>query len=91
MKKGYEIRLFGRVQGVGFRYFTQRKGKKLNLKGFVKNMPDGSVLINVFGEESQLNKFIEEVKKGPVTANVENFKKEEINVNNSYEGFSIRY
>ncbi len=91
MIKGYKIQLFGRVQGVGFRYFTQKNANKLNLKGFVKNMPDGSVLINVFGEESKLKIFINKVKKGPVTANVKKFKKEEIQVDDNYKSFRVKY
>lgn len=91
MKKGYEIELYGRIQGVGFRYFTKRLANKLNLKGFVKNMPDGSVLINVFGDENNLDQFLSKVKEGPVSANVENYNKQKIPDDNLYKHFRIKY
>ncbi|MFV0269489.1 MAG: acylphosphatase, partial [Draconibacterium sp.] len=41
----YEIKVNGRVQGVGFRYFTKKQADIRGLKGWVKNAPDGSVLV----------------------------------------------
>ncbi|ABB39240.1 acylphosphatase [Oleidesulfovibrio alaskensis G20] len=40
----------GRVQGVGFRYWTKRKAAALGLRGWVKNAPDGTVMLEAAGE-----------------------------------------
>ena len=60
-----EIRVTGRVQGVGFRYFTMNAAMPLQLKGWVKNMPDGSVLIRAAGSEAAMTSFREAVRQGP--------------------------
>lgn len=44
------MKIFGRVQGVFFRDFVQRKAKELNLSGWVENEPDGTVQIVAEGE-----------------------------------------
>ena len=47
--KNISIRVTGRVQGVWFRKYTADKANELGLYGFVKNLPDGSVYIEVSG------------------------------------------
>ncbi len=66
-----ELRVEGRVQGVGFRWHTQRAALGLGLVGWVKNMPDGSVLALAKGESEQLAKFREAVRRGPAFARVD--------------------
>jgi len=88
---GRVIYLYGRVQGVGFRYFTQKNANKLGLKGFVKNEMDGSVLIHVFGERKKVVEFTNTVKKGPFSADVRDYEVKEIDFDSSYKGFSIKY
>ena len=63
--------VFGRVQGVGFRYFTWQEAKKLGLKGSVRNRIDGSVAVIAQGDETQMTDFEEWLNKGPKTAKVE--------------------
>jgi acylphosphatase len=63
--KRIEIRVFGFVQGVGFRAYTRRRALELNLKGFARNERDGSVYIVAEGEEENLIRLLEAVKKGP--------------------------
>ena len=60
----------GRVQGVGFRYFVNRAAINYDIKGYVKNLPNGDVEIDAEGEEYKLNLFINECKKGPSYANI---------------------
>ncbi|MDI1240733.1 MAG: acylphosphatase [bacterium] len=55
----------GMVQGVGFRYFTQRAAAKHQVKGFVRNMPDGRVEAFAQGSESQVNGFRDDIATGP--------------------------
>ncbi|HEW63946.1 acylphosphatase [Fervidicoccus fontis] len=66
------IKVYGIVQGVFFRSFTRKVAKELNVKGWVRNCIDGSVEIVAEGEEDALFKLINEVKKGPPAAVVEN-------------------
>jgi len=66
------IRIEGRVQGVGFRYSAFHKAKELNLKGYVKNQPDGSVYVEIEGDEDSINKFILWCYQGPPMAKVTN-------------------
>ena len=61
----------GRVQGVWFRANTQKKAKTLDLKGWVKNLPDGRVEAVFEGEKEQIDLVIEWCKKGPSFARVD--------------------
>ena len=53
------------VQGVGFRYFTQRAAAKHQVKGFVRNLPDGRVETFAQGSEIQVNGFRDDIATGP--------------------------
>lgn len=70
--KCLSITIKGRVQGVGFRYQTQNAAKKFGIKGFVKNMPDGSVYAEACGKEKDIELFVDWCRKGPMLANVTN-------------------
>lgn len=61
----YKIHINGYVQGVGFRWRTLREAASMDIKGLVKNMPDGSVYIEAEGTRKQLRDFVEWCKKGP--------------------------
>lgn len=58
-------RVYGRVQGVGFRYTTQYEAKKLGLTGYAKNLDDGSVEVVACGEEGQVEKLMQWLKWRP--------------------------
>ena len=58
-------RVKGRVQGVGFRYFTQDTAERLGLSGYVKNRPDGDVELEVEGPAEKVAELIEAVRRGP--------------------------
>lgn len=60
----YSIIVDGRVQGVGFRFFTQLIASELNLTGYCKNLYDGKVEIEVQGTEENISKFIVKIKNG---------------------------
>ncbi len=86
--KGKSIHLFGRVQQVGFRYYVYRFASELGVKGFVKNMPDGSVLIEAECENQTMNVFIEHCKKGSLHSVVSKCESSTIEVND-YKDFKI--
>lgn len=60
-----EIRVTGRVQGVGFRWMTQMVAQNLHITGTVANNMDGSVQILAVGEPADMAKFVAAVKASP--------------------------
>lgn len=63
--------VIGRVQGVFFRQSTLHEAQRLNLGGWVRNMPDGSVEIEVEGEEQTVAELVRWAHSGPPSARVE--------------------
>lgn len=70
----YKIHVTGRVQGVGFRWSAASEAKYRGIKGFVKNLSNGSVYIEAEGSREQLNAYVEWCKKGPGLGFVESVK-----------------
>ena len=60
----YYIVVEGRVQGVGFRFFCSMTAKPLDLTGWVRNMDNGMVELEVQGSDESIEKFIRTIKKG---------------------------
>jgi acylphosphatase len=58
----------GRVQGVNFRYYTQRRARELGLTGYVHNLWDGTVEIVAEGRRSELDELLEFLQVGPRAA-----------------------
>ncbi len=70
--KHYKIKVTGKVQGVWFRKYTQEKAQALNLKGFVRNEPDGSVYVEVENrDEARLKAFVQWLHQGSPLSKVE--------------------
>lgn len=65
------IYVSGFVQGVGYRNFTKHHARKLQLTGWVQNLPDGRVEALVQGPKHKIEVLIKILKKGPFTADVE--------------------
>ena len=55
----------GKVQGVFFRYTVKKHANRYNLKGFAKNLPDGTVEVRVVGKKSDLQAFFNNILKDP--------------------------
>ena len=91
VRTGIRIRVEGRVQGVGFRFFTQRKAEAYDLKGNVRNMPDGTVEVVAVGPVSILEGFIEDLREGPSGSRVRECRVEWFENQETFTGFSIRY
>jgi len=70
----YAVNLYvsGRVQGVGFRFYTVRVAKRFGITGWVRNLYDGRVEIYAEGPKANLQGFIDEIKIGPPSAHVSN-------------------
>lgn len=68
MERHLQIKIYGQVQGVGFRYAAKLTAQKLNLKGFAGNQDDDSVLIEVEGGKEELENFLTWCRRGPASA-----------------------
>jgi acylphosphatase len=80
----------GRVQGVGFRYFTEAAAAREGLAGWVRNLPDGRVEISIEGEAESVERFEHKIAHGPPGARVGDFEVEEIVPSYRGTGFSVR-
>ncbi len=87
----YEILVSGVVQGIGYRSFAVQKANKLDIKGYVKNLADGKVMVLAMGEQKNLNAFIESLKIGPAFASVKKLDLRKLNSDIDYEDFHIEY
>lgn len=85
------LKIEGRVQGVGFRYFTRKSAEKYSINGWVKNMRDGTVEAVLVGSESSVLSMTEKLKRGPSTANVTGVKEIFTEKNpEDFQSFTVR-
>ena len=70
-------RVYGSVQGVGFRYFVQRAARQAGLTGWVRNLPDGTVEALAVGTPDQIAALRRQLEVGPGRAGVEGVDEEE--------------
>ncbi|HYV51036.1 MAG TPA: acylphosphatase [Dongiaceae bacterium] len=63
--------VYGRVQGVNFRHYTAREGERLALRGWVRNLPDGTVEVEAAGDPASLDALFRWLQHGPPAARVE--------------------
>jgi acylphosphatase len=71
MRVARRFLISGRVQGVGFRWFTQAAAARENIHGWVKNLPDGRVEAAAEGDADALERFERALRHGPPGARVE--------------------
>ena len=86
-ERGFRVR--GRVQGVGFRWWTRRVACTLRIVGTVRNRSDGTVEIRARGSAGALASLARELRKGPAGARVEEIEDFEIEEPLLREGFDI--
>jgi len=91
MDKCVDIVVKGRVQGVGFRWYVQQKAVALNLTGFVRNLPNQDVELEVEGDEEKLKQLIVQVRKGPTFSKVIDLVLEWREAKGLYDSFDITY
>jgi len=65
-----KMQVYGRVQGVGFRYMTKILADDIGVYGIVRNEYDGSVYIEANGDADKVTLFIQKVKESPSPAGV---------------------
>ena len=69
-REARRLTVSGRVQGVGFRYFTLRAAEELGVAGWVRNLADGRVEVHAEGSPSALELFAARLGRGPSFARV---------------------
>jgi acylphosphatase len=79
----------GRVQGVGFRFFTQDIARCEGVMGIVRNLPDGRVEIVAEGDDESLARLEAAVWRGPSHARVEHVEVESLPATGRYAGFAV--
>ena len=90
-KTAADIIVEGRVQGVGYRYYAQRRAEHLGLAGYVMNLKDGRVRARVEGPRVDIEDFVRSLEKGPPLSSIERVTVRWLPVSGRYAGFDIRY
>jgi acylphosphatase len=89
--KKLEITVSGRVQGIGFRYFTLQKAIAYGIMGYVRNTYDGKVEVVAIAENTAMENFVIELRNGPRMSVVENMEIVEMATVGNYENFRIKH
>jgi acylphosphatase len=91
MDASVHIIVEGLVQGVGYRWYAARRAQALGVRGFVRNLYDGTVEVRASGDRSKLEELIRDLKVGPRSAHVTNMKIEwDLPENSPDSQFEIR-
>lgn len=80
----------GRVQGVGFRYFTESVAAREGLHGWVRNLPGGSVETRVEGDAESVERFERAIRHGPPAARVDQVEVDDEVPDGRESGFAVR-
>ncbi len=80
----------GRVQGVGFRYATKREAMGFDVFGWVRNRSDGRVEMHVDGEPEEVDAFLEAIRDGQLSGNIQGEEIHDLPPLEDVSGFSIR-
>ena len=89
--KAVHILISGRVQGVGFRWFAEKRASELAVTGYVRNLPEGDVEVLAQADDQTLESFCRELRQGPRFAEVDEFSMKPVPVDVSLQGFGVRY
>jgi acylphosphatase len=84
-----EILVEGRVQGVGYRAFAQRRARERRLTGFAVNLHDGRVKIRVEGDRERVQAYVRDLELGPPLAHVARMSVTALPYSGRYRDFSV--
>lgn len=80
----------GRVQGIGFRYSVKQLAMGFDVTGWIKNLADGRVELQLMGEEEEVDEFIQEIiEESTMARNITDTRTEEIPLLDNVQGFRI--
>ncbi|MCL2833237.1 MAG: acylphosphatase [Treponema sp.] len=86
----FHAKIHGKVQGVGFRYYTVQEAKKTGVYGWVKNIENGDVEVWAEGSQKNIDSFLKWLYRGPAGARVSSIEKDDIPVQ-GFKEFNIEY
>lgn len=86
-----EVLVGGRVQGVGYRNFAQRRAHDRRLTGYAVNLPDGRVKIRAEGDLEAIEQFVRDLEQGPPLARVDRVDVSSVPFSGRYGEFGIRF
>ena len=81
----------GNVQGVGFRWSVRHAAKGFDVTGWVRNLPDGRVELNVTGEEEEVRAFLDSIVRGELHSLIHKQTEKKLDKPVSARGFEIRH
>lgn len=91
MEKRLQITFSGTVQGVGFRYTTERIARRHGVRGFVRNLPDGRVEVAAEGEEAILQSFVADIQASGLKHYIREAKTDWEESRREFQVFDIRF
>lgn len=91
MSTRLEAIVYGRVQGVNFRYYTEREARSLQLTGWVANQSDGSVRVVAEGPQADLERLVAFLRVGPPAAAVDEVALTWGEATSRFTHFSVRW
>ena len=89
--KAIQVNVEGMVQGVGFRYSTLHQARRLRLKGYVQNLPNGMVKVLAEGDADNIERLKTWLKRGPTGTHVRKLEVRYIPYSGLYRDFDIEY
>lgn len=89
VERGFLLK--GRVQGVGFRWWTRKTAEELGVVGTVKNLPDGTVEVMARADEPTMDRFADKLRQGPSVARVAGVEEVAAKLSTSVDRFTIEY
>jgi acylphosphatase len=90
MRLARQYLVTGRVQGVGFRFFTRALAAREGVHGWVRNLDDGRVEISAEGEAEALERFERSIRQGPRGSRIDRVEVSDLGATGSDTGFDIR-
>jgi acylphosphatase len=90
-QKQLKARVYGLVQGVGFRFYVRQMARRLNLQGYVRNCADRTVEVVAEGNKPALERLLVELKQGPSAAHVERVESKWLSCRHTFYGFEVRF
>ena len=90
-EKRLEAIVHGYVQGVGFRWRTREVARRLNLRGYVRNLPDRTVEVVAEGTERALRDLLAYLREGPSASSVQHVDAKWLRRRGTFHGFEVRF
>lgn len=90
-QKRLRVEILGDVQGVGFRFFAERRAIQLGLHGWVRNRYDGAVEVEAEGRVDDLDQFLAGLRQGPRSARIEDIRVQWLAYRGDLPPFTVKF